>query len=440
MADLLLKLTDFIKSNSLLTKDERFLLAVSGGFDSMFLLNFLYDNKYNVTVAHCNFDLRGEESEGDEELIRNFCNERKIEIMVMKFNTLFYAVSNSLSVQMAARNLRYSWFQNLCIEHGFTKIVTAHHKSDNAETMLINLVRGTGFKGLEGIHPVAGNIVRPLLCLTRYELKQISNYYKFDFREDSSNTDDKYFRNNIRKNVIPEFYKLNHSFEDTMYQNAVVFSHTNKFVNYYLDKIRKKIINKSNENLLINIPELLKCPQPQFVLYSIVSEFGFNAAVCTEMFRSLEGISGKSFYSATHIVLKDRNELIVQLIITQENPEYVVSAKMTYLKTIHHQWLFKISGNTTIINNNEKVKVDFKKLKFPLTIRKWQIGDKIKPLGMKGTKKLSDIFIDKKLSKLQKNKTWVVESENNIVWVSGIVINDDYKLTEATKKVYEMSI
>lgn len=440
MSDLLLKLDDFIKSNALFTKEEKVLLAVSGGFDSMFLLFYLHNNSYNISVAHCNFSLRGEESDGDENFVKGFCESRNIEFFTKRFNTIFFAESNGISVQMAARNLRYTWFEELSIENGFTKIITAHHKSDNAETMLINLVRGTGLKGIEGIQMISGKIARPLLCLSRHELKQISQFNKFEYREDSSNSDDKYFRNKIRQSVIPEFYKINHSFEETMSQNAMIFSQANKFIKYFLEKLNKKTVKINSDKTLVNIEELLKCPQPQFVLYSIISEFGFNAAVCSEIFKSLKGISGKSFYSATHIVLKDRSDLIIQQIQTEENPEYVISAKMTYLNTINHQWLFKISGNKTINIEPTKAKIDFKKLKFPLTIRKWQTGDKIKPLGMKGTKKISDILIDKKLSKIQKKKTWVVVSENNVVWVSGLVISDDYKLTENTKKVYEMSI
>lgn len=440
MTDLISKLDDFIKSNSLFGTDEPVLIAVSGGFDSMFLLNYLYLHKYNLTVAHCNFNLRGDESEGDEDFVVKYCEEKKIKCFVKKFDTAYYAESNGLSIQMAARELRYNWFDKLCLENGISKIITAHHKSDNAETMLINLARGTGLKGLEGIPLQSGKIVRPMLCLGRNELKQISMFFPVEFREDSSNSDDKYFRNKIRHHVVPEFTKINHSFEDTMFQNAGIFLQANRFIQHYLEKIKKKIITVDEDKTLINIEGLVGSPQPLFVLFSIVSDYGFNAAVCNDIFNSIYSISGKSFYSASHIVLKDRNELIVKLISPEENLEYVISAKMNYLKTIHHQWLFKIYGDKTISSLPHKAMVDFKKLKFPLTIRKWQKGDKIKPLGMLGTKKISDILIDKKISKLQKQKTWVVISGEDIVWLSGLVINDDYKITENTKKVYEMSI
>ncbi|NUM32729.1 MAG: tRNA lysidine(34) synthetase TilS [Bacteroidetes bacterium] len=440
MTDLISKLDDFIKLNSLFDKDEKILIAVSGGFDSMFLLNYLYLHNYNISVAHCNFNLRGEESNADEKFVLNYCNEKKIECFVKKFDTVFFAESNGLSIQMAARELRYNWFDKVCLENGISKIITAHHKSDNAETMLINIARGTGLKGLEGIPLRTRKIVRPMLCLSRNELKQISMFFPFDFREDSSNSDDKYYRNKIRQHVIPEFIKINHSFEDTMYHNAIIFLQANGFIQHYIEIIKEKITSFEEDKVLINIDGLLKSPQPQFVLYYLISDYGFNASVCNDIFNSLSGISGKSFYSSTHIILKDRNELILRLITPEENPEYMISAKMSYLKTIHHQWIFKIYGDKTINKLPHTAMVDFKKLKFPLTIRKWQKGDKIKPLGMAGTKKISDILIDKKISNLQKQKTWVVVSGKDIVWLSGLVINDNYKITESTKKVFEMSI
>ena len=445
MTELMLKLDDFIHSKQFITDSDSLLVAVSGGIDSMFLLHYLISKNYKISVAHCNFDLRGDESEGDERFVKRFCKANSLKLHVKKFQTALYAGIERISIQMAAREIRYFWFNDLCESNNYTKIVTAHHKTDNAETILLNMVRGTGLKGLEGIAPIKGNKIRPLLCLSREEIESFVSEKKIKYRNDSSNLSDKYYRNRLRHHVLPELKEINPSFENTLQANADIISQANGFINYYIENIKKEIITVTNDSILIDIEGLVELPEPKFILFNLLTEFEFNAAVVNDIFDSLKGISGKLFFSSTHRLIINRDQLIIERISKEDLPTYQIYSNTINLETPHHSWVFEISNSISskadqISNFMNVACFDLEKISFPLTIRLWQKGDKIIPLGMKGHKKVSDILIDKKLSLPQKEKIWVVISKKEIIWVGGLVINDDFKITTDTKKVLRMEI
>lgn len=415
------------------------MITVSGGMDSMFLLTYLFNKKYKLAVAHCNFGLRGKESDGDEDLVKSFCKKNGIRFHSKRFETESYSKANGISIQMAARDLRYQWFNELCEADNYTKIVTAHHKTDNAETILLNMVRGTGLKGLEGISAISGNKIRPLLCLTRNEIELLVKELKIIYREDSSNLSDKYHRNRLRLNVLPELKKINPDFENTFQTNADAVRQANNFVNHFIEKIKKETLMHEKNQITIDVNNLIKWPEPRFVLFSILSEFGFNSATVDEIFESLNKLSGKQFYSPTHRLVIDRTQLIIEPIQHFPFQSFSVTRETKSIETHHHHWQFEIlTSHFQFPGTNSEGCFDFEKLKFPLTIRPWQQGDKIKPLGMKGHKKVSDILIDKKVSLPEKEKVWVVISSNEIIWVSGLVVSEDFKINSQTKGVLKI--
>ena len=437
MTEALQQVDEFIRSKGLIIGGDNLLVTVSGGMDSMFLVHYLINKKYRIAVAHCNFGLRDDESDGDETFVRVFCETHAIKCHFKKFETERYANTHKISIQMAARDLRYQWFNELCETENYTKIVTAHHKTDNAETILLNILRGTGLKGMEGITPLNGNKIRPLLCLSREEIRKAVAHLKIEFREDSSNSSDKYYRNRLRLNILPELKKINPEFENTIESNAEVVRQANGFINHYIELIKKEIVKEKKETTTIDIDGLLKLPEQKFILFNILSDFGFNASDTDDIFKSLKGTSGKQFYSSTHRLIKDRKQIIIELISSANHTTYEILPETKTLDTPHHHWQFEINNNVKDLpNSKNEACIDLEKIKFPLTIRLWQHGDKLKPLGMTGHKKVSDILIDKKLSITEKDKVWVVVSDKKIVWVTGMVINEDYRLTGETMKVF----
>jgi len=441
MAKLLEKVRDFIKLKELIQPNDQLLVAVSGGLDSMFLVNYLINANYNVAVAHCNFELRGDESAGDEQFIKTFCEAKKIRCYVKRFETENYAKTHGISIQMAARDLRYEWFNTLCQNEHYTKIVTAHHKTDNAETILLNMVRGTGLKGLEGIKPITRNIIRPLLCLSRDEIAEAAKKLNIAYREDSSNLGDKYYRNRIRHHVLPKLKTINPSVEDTFERNADIAAQANRFINQIMETIKKEIIIEDKNLIKINIKLWLNQPEPKFVLYHIIDGYGFTKSVSDDIFQSVNSLSGKQFYSQTHKLIKDRDYFILEPFVAMDFQIYEVFEETKSILSSHHHWNFDILNKyPKQIGAKNEAFLDFKKLNFPLTIRLWQHGDKLQPLGNIGHKKVSDLLIDKKISVIEKEKIWVVISGEDIVWVSNVAVNEKYKLNPDTLKCFKISI
>ena len=432
--------SSYINKHKLFGKNSLLLVAVSGGKDSMTLCNLLQETGYTFSVAHCNFNLRGKEADSDEKFVTDYCKKKKITCFHAKFNTKAYAENKDISIQMAARELRYNWFNELIEEHEFDYLLTAHHTNDNIETFFINLLRGSGINGLKAILPKQGKLIRPLLFATRAEIDVYVKENKILYREDSSNREDKYLRNHLRLHIIPAFKKLNPSFEQTLTGEIEVLQQTNLILNKEVEKQRKNLLIKDGDTLKISINKLAKTTASKLILFELIKGFSFNSSQASDIYNSLQAQSGKTFTSPTHSIIKDRDFLIIkpktdndiqsEFLIKEEDTEikYPIKLKISFLK-----------GGIDTIPTKEfttnKAFIDADKITFPLTLNKWKQGDKFMPLGMKGFKKLSDFFTAEKASLFDKQNQWIIRSRNDIVWLVGKRIDDRFKVTTATKNI-----
>tara|TARA_B110000003_G_C16621864_1_gene523437 strand:- start:284 stop:1588 length:1305 start_codon:yes stop_codon:yes gene_type:complete len=427
------KVHNYIKENNLFSKKDKLILGISSGADSVCLMHILLACKYNFDLAHCNFNLRNNESDEDELFIKNIAKECKLKIHIKHFDTSTYAYKKNISIQMAARDLRYSWFNNLLISEDAKYIAIAHHNDDNIETFFINLIRGTGLQGLTGIKSKINNIVRPLMSVSSKEIKHFLAINRINYREDSSNSNTKYLRNKIRHELIPFLAKINPSIRETITKEIHVLEGVSEV--YYLNiaNIRKEIINESNGIIRIKISKILRLNPLKNYLYELLFPFGFSSMI-SSIIKSLKGMSGKTFFSNTHQLVIDR-EYILITILSEQNKIFEISDEDSSLN-VPIEILFRISKNKDIIFDSKIAQLDFDKLIFPLILRKWSAGDKFKPFGMNKFKKISNFFIDNKYSIIEKQNQWLLCSGQNIVWVVGKRIDDRYKVQPKTKKVY----
>ena len=412
---MLTKFQNHIEQNFLQLKDKKLLLAVSGGVDSMVLLDLFYKLRFDICVVHCNFQLRGKESDADEMLVRETCQDSYIPYFIESFDTLEFANENKLSIQLAARKLRYDWFQEI-ISLGFDYVLTAHHLDDNVETFLINFIRGTGLEGLTGIPAQNGNIIRPLLPFSREEIENYALENKIQWREDSSNASDKYFRNKLRHNIVPTLKELNTGFLDSFQNTLHHLQQSESLVNDASKLVFEKVVEEKENQLEIHLKPLLEFQNYKAYLYQWLKNYGFSA--WNDIYDLVEAQSGKQVFSETHILLKDREKLILSerneinksevFIIESIESKVNIPLKLRFCKAVN---IFETVSNCIF--------VDESKIKFPLTIRKWQEGDYFYPSGMNGKKKLSKYFKDEKYSLLDKKNQWLLCSEDQIIWVIG---------------------
>ncbi len=430
------KVRSYIKENRLLKPDDRVIVGLSGGMDSMTLIDVLLSLGYNCMAVHCNFHLRGEESERDAAFVEQWCESAKVGLVSVDFDTYRYAAEHKISIEMAARELRYKWFEDIRKEHHADAIAVAHHRDDLAETVLLNLIRGTGIRGLSGISPKNNSIVRPLLGISRDEIEAYVDERKLPFIFDSSNSDDAFVRNFLRLNVIPLLEKINPSVKNSIYRTAQHVGEARKIYDFYVEN-QKKAIFAGNR---INIDKLKTTLSPATMLFEILSPFGFNASVIEDICQCLDSIPGKVFYSNDYRLIKDRKDLILDK-ISDENfsqREYAIDKVSQEITDPIRLKISFLSGNITINKDARFLYADADKLSFPLTLRKWQPGDWFIPFGMKGRKKLSDFFTDRKFSLPDKENAWVLTSDEDIVWVVGERSDDRFKITESTENVLVM--
>jgi len=421
-----------IKDLDLFSKRDKLILAISGGADSVALACLLKDTGYNFVLAHCNFKLRESESDNDEVFVKNLAEKMELECYVKSFNTESYSKKNKISLQMAARELRYNWFEELRKEIDAKYVLVAQHKDDDVETFFINLIRGSGIKGLLGIKSKRDKIVRPLLIFSR---KQIENYLsikKQKFRNDSSNSDIKYLRNNIRHHLIPLIKDMNPSFENTLSKEVDFLNEIyNVFMTNY-ENIKEELIEITEKGCEIDKTKLLSIQNNKIFLREIITPFGFSQ--CDKILESCRSISGKLFFSHTHKLLVDRKKLIITE-IKKENNLFIELEEFDNL-TYPISLRFRNSDQKKFNTNKNIVFLDKKKLIFPLTLRKWKQGDFFYPLGMNGKKRLSDFFIDNKFTQFDKEECYLLCSGEDIVWIIGHRMDDRFKITDDTKKVY----
>jgi tRNA(Ile)-lysidine synthase len=426
---------NFIEKRKLLEPGARIIVGLSGGADSVVLLSVLHALGYECLAAHCNFRLRGEESDRDERLAAQSAASFSIPFYKRDFDTNSIARERKISIEMAARDLRYEWFDDLRQNLHADAIAVAHHRDDSIETMLLNFIRGTGIAGLTGIKPKNGFIVRPLLCVTKKEILRYADEKAIPYVTDSSNLKDEFTRNKIRLRLIPLLQSLNPGLEASLLHTM---EHLNEVEKIYLSHIREakeKIFD--NETQTIHIPTLLACPSPEAILFEILKEYGFGKEIIQSVFHALSAQSGKEFYSREYRLIKDRERFFL-LPFKQKEQNFVF-----YIEGDEKEITFPFSMNIDIreeipeiIKDKSIAYFDFDKLKFPLTLRKWQTGDRFIPFGMKGSQKLSDYFNNHKFSKLEKENTWILCSGKDIVWVVGHRTDNRFSINKNSKKIY----
>ncbi len=417
-------------------KGKKVLVACSGGLDSVVLSHLMLKGGYEMGIAHCNFKLRGKESDDDEEFVNHFAEQSGVPFYAESFETEKYAAENGISVQMAARELRYQWFEEIRKDFDYDYILTAHHADDSLETLLINLSRGTGLRGLMGIPEQNKYVVRPLLPFSRIQILEYAKSYNLFWREDSSNDKDDYLRNYLRHNVIPEMKEGNSSLLTNVRKTQDFLKDTELLINDYLVLIRKLVMTESKDELHIDVEKLQELPNTDALLYELLRPFNFTA--WDDISELIHAQSGKQIFSKTHRLLKDRKRLI--LTETQQNKadeEYALGASVAEIR--HPIHIDIASAEHFEITNAHTVFLDRELLKFPLTIRKWREGDSFYPFGMKGSKKLSKFFKDEKLSLVAKENSWVLCSDGKIVWVIGQRLDDRFKVTKTTRDIIKLT-
>lgn len=434
---MLTKFKDFIANNNLFNEHEEILLAVSGGIDSCVMADLFIKGNINCGIAHCNFKLRDKDSDLDEEFVEQIAAKNNLPFYTTSFDTETYAKNNGISIQMAARELRYHWFEHIRQQDNFAYIAIAHNSNDIVETFLMNLTRGTGIKGLTGIASKNDNIIRPLLFASRNEIIQYSIDNNINFREDSSNSVTKYTRNKIRHNIIPVFNEINPNFNHTILENIQRLKSVEKIYHKDIAQKAKLVVSKMNNNTLIEISELLKLDDYRNYLYEFLQPYNFSNLVLNDIESSLNKTSGKVFYSSTHKLLKDREHLIITKLTDESHVKYYIDEDIDIIAkpiNISIRKDFK-DDNFVVPKQSDIACLDIDKLDFPLIIRKWERGDYFMPLGMTQLKKISDFFIDSKMSIYEKENTWLLLSGNKIVWIIGKRIDERFKITDNTKNV-----
>ncbi|MCB0484922.1 MAG: tRNA lysidine(34) synthetase TilS [Flavobacteriaceae bacterium] len=425
-------------------KDKKLLIAISGGIDSVVLTHLFYELEYSISLAHCNFRLRGKESDGDEAFVEDLAKKLDIPVFIKKFDTLQFASEEKLSVQLAARKLRYDWFNELLHQKQYDYLLTAHHADDAVETYLINLSRGTGLDGLTGIPKQNGKIIRPLLPFSREQIEKYAKEQNIDWREDSTNEETKYLRNKIRHKIIPILKELNPNFLNGFSKTQDNLQGIRVIADDRIEEVSKDVISESADKSVIqfNIEKLKELSNPKAYLFEMLKKYGFTE--WNDVENLLNTQSGKYVYSNSHKLLKDRGFLLLSKIIDSiSEAVFFIEKDNLFLKT--EKIALKITEIDKPISSlkalpSTSILIDKDLLKFPLIVRKWKEGDYFYPFGMKGKKKISKYFKDQKISNFEKENSWLLCSENDIVWVVGQRSDDRFKITDKTKHIVQIEI
>lgn len=429
--NLQLRFTDFIYKTDLFHKKDILLLAVSGGIDSVVLCELCKQSGFNFKMAHCNFQLRGEESVRDEEFVRELARNYKVELFVKRFDTNSYAEEKKISIQVAARELRYEWFHQI---PDINYILTAHHADDNIETVMMSFFKGTGISGLRGILPKQGRIVRPLLFASKEEVVAFASNNNLSHVEDSSNASDKYTRNYFRNQLIPSLEKVFPAVRENLYNSIDRFREIEILYQQAILQHKKKLLEQRGEEIHIPILKLKKSIPVETILYEIIKDYGFTAHQVKDVLNMADSESGRFVASSTHRVIKNRNWFIISSAKAEES-HFVTIEKGDEKVVFPLGSLFveTLPGKDFTLSFDQNIaQLDADEIEFPLLLRKWKQGDYFYPLGMKKKKKLSRFFIDQKLSLTEKENIWVIEMNKKIVWIVGKRIDDRFKITGKT--------
>lgn len=416
---------------------KKLLLAISGGIDSMVLLHLFRQSKFSIAMAHCNFQLRGIESFDDQKFVQAYAEENKIPFYSTIFDTSSFAEDFQLSIQMAARELRYHWFYELLDSESYDYIVTAHHADDNLETFMINLSRGSGLDGLSGIPAVNDKVVRPLLNFSREEIKAYAQHNGVQWREDSSNASTKYLRNKIRHDLVPVLREINPEFLVSFQKTQSYLQEAQQMVEDASILVYQQVAHEVKSEIHFDLQKLQQLPNYHSYLYVWLKDYGFSDWIAIQDL--VESQSGKQVIAPSFRLLKDRSNLILSPIAEKSAGEFYIEKGQIEVKIPLNITLCKVSDIST--SSNSSIFVDEDKLSFPLQIRKWRDGDFFQPFGMNGqTKKVSKLFKDEKLSLFEKESTWLLCSNQEIVWVIGIRADERFKIEESTKNIINISV
>ena len=425
-----------LESDLSFLQDAKLLLATSGGIDSVVMAHLCHRLQLKFALAHCNFALRGNESDLDQAFVEKLAKTWKVAIFTKRFDTTLEAEKQKTSIQMAARALRYAWFEDLAATEGFDYIITAHHADDQLETFLINLSRGTGIEGLKGIPETNGKIARPLLPFSREAIVAYAEKEQLQWREDRSNAETKYLRNKLRHEVIPALKELNPKFLQHFIQTTQYLSGTHNLAQKHVQELKVVLFNKKKGTYQIPVSYLERLRPQEAYLYAFFSEYGFTE--WNDLRDLLSAQSGKQLFSATHRLLKDREYLFLQEIKEEDTAPVTVTKKVREI-----QWPLPLrfqESDGDYLTTPAIAYIDKEKLKYPLTIRKWKNGDYFYPLGMQGKKKLSEFFRDEKYSLIDKEQQWLLCSEDQIVWVIGKRLDERFKVTEETQSILQVKL
>ncbi len=435
---------EFIEKQKLFTKDEKVLLGVSGGIDSMVMADLFQRAGFRFGIAHCNFKLRGIESEKDETFVTRFAEANKIPFFPKAFSTTEHASSRGISIQMAARELRRKWMESVAESEGYSCCATAHHLDDEAETFFLNMLRGTGIAGLHGILPKSGQFIHPMLFTGRQDIIDYVQDRRIEFREDASNRETDYARNKIRHLVIPELEKIKPGFRKVLTKDIANIRSIEIIYRSHLSETWNNIASEDEHGMRININKLKELPEFPTYLFEFLQRYGFNASDTEQMAVSLDGQAGKQFFSKTHRVILDRDSLIIGQNLANESSElnYLIQSGEKKIERPVGMTLrtYQRSEGFHILEDPWIAQLDADTVDFPLNIRKWRKGDRFYPLGMKTKKLLSDFFTDLKLSRFQKGACWIMTSNDDIIWIIGHRIDDRFKVTGSSKNILEIRV
>ncbi len=426
----------YIRKEKLLSAEATVIVGLSGGMDSMALLDILTLLGYRCVAAHCNFHLRGAEADRDADFVKKWCKSVDVPLVTIDFDTREYASDRKISIEMAARELRYRWFEVMRVQHQAEAIAVAHHRDDSVETVLMNLIRGTGIKGLSGIAPKNRKVVRPLLSVSREEIAQYMVARDIPYVLDSTNNDDLFLRNALRLHVIPTLEQLNPAVKEAIYRSAQHVAQAEKVYNAAMKELMEQVVQDGK----IDVRALRKTPSPQSLLFELLTPLGFGPSTILDICGSMDAEPGKIFLSGSHRVIKDRDYFLIDRLPNEAAMKQSFFIELqTKVLTMPLPLTFCILPMPVTIERNKRfLYADFDQLRFPLTLRKWRQGDWFIPFGMKGRKKLSDYFTDRKFSLKDKEEAWVLLSGEEIVWIVGERPDERYRIREGTLRVFHV--
>ncbi|MFT7034394.1 MAG: tRNA(Ile)-lysidine synthase [Cyclobacteriaceae bacterium] len=431
------KFITFCRKQNLFSADEKILLAVSGGVDSMVMLHLMHEAKIDVGVAHCNFQLRGEESDCDESLVRKIALGLGVQYYTERFNTKAYSHENGINIQQSARKLRYSWFDKLLKSEGFDRVATAHHASDQTETILYNIIKGCGISGLRGIPVINSKVVRPLLFASRSEILDYAKQKKITWREDKSNADNKYSRNFIRNSIIPELKLINPGIDRTMLRNSERYRAIEALLAEKKEEIVSGYLSAEEFGQTLSLDWLEETKGSFVLLEEILKDYSFNNDQVTSIYESPNQQTGKTYTSSKFKLVVNRGKIHIYPNVKESFLDLEVKNFDDKIELIGTELSFKkvLRDEFQIINDSHVACLDFDSLKRPLKIRSWKSGDNFIPLGMTHKKKLSDFMIDQKIPLNLKKRVHLLESAGQIAWIIGHRIDDRFKVTKKTQNI-----